>query len=1618
MNIGFRRSLFSIRCLSFLIPLFWFGPSGPAAAQQICANAAGWDVIFYDNFAGTSTSTATCSDTFKCEKAKTAGPVIELVNPACDPKTGPCSIRLRVPLEFPGNKQNIAIAGGTFGAPTPKVYWFLGGTPPASCAPRFDVNCGQISICGIIGAQYTGDFGDTLLQVGGVSCSNLTNPKLTTFSISVFSCESRFSCPKRLDIPNLDLTPGAVAQALGCPTPRKHDCDCTMCKVSGGGSGPVSGDPGIANPGKDGPNALLRYAAGGAGGPGFPGSAAWNTILGRYWSHDYAQRIVLDPALNNDTHVWLITETATFREFSNLSGGIYQTVSPSDEYRKLHRTGSGWELHALNGTVHFFDNSGLWTQTADRHGNAKVGSYTAGKLTSVAFPDGRSESFAYDGTGKLASITEIGVAGAANRAWTYTWTGNDLTRIDRPDGTRWEFFYGDSAHPGFMTRMDLVGTDGSRRVDSAWEYDARGNTVKIWRGDTSFTGANAVEKWSFSFDNPSLPAVTMVTDPLGKVSTYTIGRDTVSLKPRLASISGDCPSCGLGPNTQLFYEDPANPLRPTRRIDGRGTTTAYIYNSNGLITARTEAVGTPLARTTTWEYNGPFPALMTRMEVPSTSGSGVRATVHTYDSEGNLTDQTVSGVEAGSAFSYSTTSTFNTAGRVTSADPPGYGTQDVTGFTYDPARGDLLPLTRTDPLVGTGSFSYDPFNRTIAVTDPNGVATETAYDALNRVLSTTRVGAAPAENLATTNVFTSFGDIFRMILPRGNVTEYGYDAAGRLITIELKPDTVTHGERTVYTLDGSGNRTREELQHWNGAAWVTDSFTDYAYSSRCHVDKEIHPDGTVTEYSYDCEGNVEKIWDANHPSGNQSNPATQLFTYDVLNRVTQITQPWGGSGGGIAATSYVYDAQDHLIQLNDANGTATGYTFSDRGLLTRETSEVSGVTNYSYNEHGVLISRTDARNLTVSQTVDAADRVIFVDYPENALDTSYVWDAATVPFSKGRLTSITRSGSSIAYTYDRFGRTLQDGDLSYLWDQNGNLETVVYPGNVRASYGFDFADRQTALTVQDGNGPVQTLVTAAAYKAFGPLSGLTLGNGLSETRSFNSRYFPTGISVPSRLDWTYTTDAVGNVTAITDALNASGTRSFGYQEFQYFLTQGNGPWGTRGWSYDKIGDRLSEVHDGTSDTYTYAPNASGGNSPRLVQIARGGPTGGSSQFYYDAAGELTFRSEGENKLRLTYGSDQRLSQLRGDAETQGVSQLTYDGRSLLAASTFLSVPGSPAPQREAVVTYSSEGLLYRRSDLEHRGPSSLRNQPEIRSDAYILYFANRPVAILDKRVSTPPGGSATLSTTLTYLTTDHLGTPALATDTGGATAWQGGFEPFGTDWNAAQEAGVFLRFPGQWEDPTWDNRSLRSGLYYNVYRWYQPDIGRFSSVDPFGPENEEFSLYGYAALNPLMNIDPDGLLALAPGQKCRGFNKALKKVRKVLDKPECCEFFKTMSGQDLLTLLDDPGIHAVPASLPTSWGGATDCDKSLTSFRFERRYCGLFAPRTDLAHILLHELGHLADCRNGDRFPRVAKGGIFEEGAATESVCFGAVLDSKPILNLPPFLGGPIYGKPLHPGRH
>jgi len=53
-----------------------------------------------------------------------------------------------------------------------------------------------------------------------------------------------------------------------------------------------------------------------------------------------------------------------------------------------------------------------------------------------------------------------------------------------------------------------------------------------------------------------------------------------------------------------------------------------------------------------------------------------------------------------------------------------------------------------------------------------------------------------------------------------------------------------------------------------------------------------------------------------------------------------------------------------------------------------------------------------------------------------------------------------------------------------------------------------------------------------------------------------------------------------------------------------------------------------------------------------------------------------------------------------------------------------------------------------------------------------------------------------------------------------------------------------------------------NGFYYMRARYYDPEVGRFVSEDPIGFEGGDVNLYAYVGGNPVMFVDPEGLLNL------------------------------------------------------------------------------------------------------------------------------------------------------------
>jgi RHS repeat-associated protein len=325
--------------------------------------------------------------------------------------------------------------------------------------------------------------------------------------------------------------------------------------------------------------------------------------------------------------------------------------------------------------------------------------------------------------------------------------------------------------------------------------------------------------------------------------------------------------------------------------------------------------------------------------------------------------------------------------------------------------------------------------------------------------------------------------------------------------------------------------------------------------------------------------------------------------------------------------------------------------------------------------------------------------------------------------------------------------------------------------------------------------------------------------------------------------------SVGNgarFVAGSGALPELSRRTYTYQAPQYFLTEADGPWGTLDWSYDKTGNRLAETRNGATDTYVYATNGSGGNTPilDLVNLA----VMGTRDYTWGAAGNLEEVDAAGNVIDFESDAEGRLA-----TTTRAIADVSagfsYDGRSFLTRA--VETTGDPPAEAASIeAVYDSGGLLH-----ALRRKASPSDPDEL---VLHLYLASRPVA----QVAIDGAGAETW----TYFTTDHLGTPLLATDGAGAVTWEGGLEPFGRDYKAgtpagASESGIYLRLPGQWFDPAWADATSGAGIYQNVNRWYEVGVGRYTRADPWGVDQPEgmVHLYIYAENRPLILVDPEGL---------------------------------------------------------------------------------------------------------------------------------------------------------------
>ncbi|ECY6131834.1 type IV secretion protein Rhs, partial [Salmonella enterica subsp. enterica serovar Mississippi] len=273
---------------------------------------------------------------------------------------------------------------------------------------------------------------------------------------------------------------------------------------------------------------------------------------------------------------------------------------------------------------------------------------------------------------------------------------------------------------------------------------------------------------------------------------------------------------------------------------------------------------------------------------------------------------------------------------------------------------------------------------------------------------------------------------------------------------------------------------------------------------------------------------------------------------------------------------------------------------------------------------------------------------------------------------------------------------------------------------------------------------------------------------------------------------------------------------------------------------------------------------------------------------YDAAANLLDRRQGETAqagagsvvpfnritsyrgLHYRYDEYGRVVEKRGrngtqhyrwDAEHRLTEVAVIRGSTVRRYGYVYDAPGRRVEKHEL----DAEGKPYNRTTFLWDGMRLAQECRLGRSSSLYIYSdqgSHEPLARVDRAA---PGEADEVL----YYHTDVNGAPEEMTDSGGNIVWEAGYQVWGnlTHEKETRPVQQNLRFQGQYLD-------RETGLHYNLYRFYDPDTGKFISGDPIGLEGG-LNLYQYAP-NPLSWIDPLGLTCKLTNQQ---FKNKLKRIR-------------------------------------------------------------------------------------------------------------------------------------------
>ncbi|ALI01326.1 hypothetical protein AO353_09695 [Pseudomonas fluorescens] len=216
------------------------------------------------------------------------------------------------------------------------------------------------------------------------------------------------------------------------------------------------------------------------------------------------------------------------------------------------------------------------------------------------------------------------------------------------------------------------------------------------------------------------------------------------------------------------------------------------------------------------------------------------------------------------------------------------------------------------------------------------------------------------------------------------------------------------------------------------------------------------------------------------------------------------------------------------------------------------------------------------------------------------------------------------------------------------------------------------------------------------------------------------------------------------------------------------------------------------------------------------------------RYRYDAFGRMIEKRSAKRGLqRFGYDAESRLIEVRN--ENGSVVRMTYD----------------PLGRRIEKTEHDSNGYPLGETRFTWDGLRLLQEHRHQQTSLYLYEDEGyEPLARVD--------GTGPLQK-IRYYHNDLNGLPEQLTEADGHNVWKASYRVWGNTLEEVREPYYIeeqnLRFQGQYLD-------RETGLHFNTFRFYDPDVGRFTTPDPIGLMGG-FNLYQYAP-NPFGWLDPWG----------------------------------------------------------------------------------------------------------------------------------------------------------------